>query len=61
MKITITAINKIQRARFYIKKKKINCETFLFTKSQKLCKKQDNFRNVLIYKYPDTLRYKMFY
>ena len=58
----MTIISKIQRARLYIYSKgKENCETFLCTKSQTLCKKQDNLRHVFIYKNPDTLRYAVFH
>ena len=37
------------------------CETFLYTKIQTLCKKQDKLRYVFIYKKPDTLRYAIFH
>ena len=47
MKIRMTTILERQRARFYIyTKSKTKCETFLQTKSQTLCTKQDNFRSV---------------
>ena len=35
--------------------------TFLYTKSQTLCKNQDNFRYVCVYKKQDTLRYVIFH
>ena len=57
----MTAIRETQRARFYIYKREKNCETFLYTKSQTLCKKQDNLRYVFIYKKPDTLPYAIFH
>ena len=34
---------------------------FLYTKSQTLCKKQDNFCYVCLYKNQDTLRYAIFH
>ena len=46
MEITITTISERQRARLYIYKKQKNLETFLYTKSQTLCKNQENFRYV---------------
>ena len=53
MKITMTAIIERQRERLYTQKAK-NCEIFLYTKSQTLFKKLDNFRYVFIYKNLDT-------
>ena len=47
-------------AHVYIQKKQKNCETFLYTKSQTLFKKLDNFRYVFIWKKPYTLRYGIF-
>ena len=44
----------------YIYKAK-NGETFLYTKIQTLCKKQDNLRYVFIYKNLDTFRYASFH
>ena len=44
----------------YIYKNQKSCKTFLYTKIQTLCKKQDNFRYVFIIKNPDTLRYAIF-
>ena len=44
----------------YIQKAK-KCETFIHTKSQILCKKQDNFHYAFIYKKTDTLRYVIFH
>ena len=47
--------------------KKIVCKQdwvfllFVYTKSQIIRKKQDNLRNVFIYKNPDTLRYVVFH
>ena len=52
MKITMTAIIKRQRVSFYIQKKQNNCETCLYTKTQTLFEKLDNFRYVFIYKKP---------
>ena len=49
MKITITAMSEIQRAR-YIYTKKAKKKIFLYTKIQTFCKKQDNFRYVVILK-----------
>ena len=56
----MTSMIERQRARFYIYKrqKKLQKE---YTKSQTLCKKQDNLRHVFIHKKPDTLRYTIFY
>ena len=47
MKIMMTAIIERQRARLYTQKAK-NCQTFLYiyTKSQTLLKKLDNFRYI---------------
>ena len=54
----MTPIGERQRARFiYTKSKKIAKCLYIYTKSQTLCKKQDNLRNFFIYKNPDTLRY----
>ena len=41
-------------------KKQKKCETFLYAKSQTLCKNQDNFCYVFIYNKHDTLRYTIF-
>ena len=38
----ISAITERQRAHLYMYKNQKNCETFLYTKRQTLCKKQDN-------------------
>ena len=46
--------------RSQIHKKGKHSETFLYTKSQKLFKKLDNFRYVFVYKKPYTLRYGIF-
>ena len=61
MKITMTAIIERQRARLYTQKAKKNCETFLYTKSWTLFKKQDNCRNGFIYKMANTLCYAIFH
>ena len=52
----MTNIRERQHVRIYIYKSK-KCETFLYTKSETLFKKQDNLRFVFIYKIPDTLHY----
>ena len=44
----------------FIQKAK-NWETFLYKKSKTLCKKQDNFYYVFIYKKQDTLSYAIFH
>ena len=44
MNITITAISERQCVRFNIYKKQKNCETFSYTKSQKVFKNQNNIR-----------------
>ena len=58
----MTPISERQRARFYTIKIGKNCETFIYiySKSQTLFKKQDNFRYDSIHKNPDTLRYAIF-
>ena len=61
MKIIKTDLSKTQRTLFYIYKKKQYCETFLYTKSRTLFKKQDNLRYVCIYKKLDTLRHAIFH
>ena len=60
MKIIMTPVVERQRARFNISKKPNNCETFLYTKSQTLFKKLDNFRYGFIYKKQFTLRCGIF-
>ena len=50
-----------KRARFYIQKHQKICEIVLYTKSQTLFKKLDNFRYVFIYNKPYTLRYRIFH
>ena len=60
MWITITAISERQRARSNTHKKRENCKTFLYTKSQTLCKNQDNLRYNFIHKNPDNLLYAIF-
>ena len=61
MEITITAISKIQNARFYISKNEKQFETFLYTKSQTLCKKKDNSHYIFICKNIDILHYAIFH
>ena len=57
MKITTTAISERQCSHFlYIQNSK-KSETFLYTKSQTLFKKQDNFSYFFRYKKHDTGRY----
>ena len=46
--------------RTYIYKKQKKCQTFLYTKSQTLFKKLDNFRYVFQYKKQYTWRYGIF-
>ena len=46
----MTPISKIQHARFYIYRKQKSRNGYLYTKSQTLCKKQDNLRYVLFTK-----------
>ena len=60
MQTTMTTNSKRQRERLYIYKNGKKCETFLYSKSQTLCKKRDNFCYVFIYKNPDTLCYAIF-
>ena len=55
----MTALREIQRACFHIYKNQNNCETFVYTKIQTLCKKQDNIRYVLIYENAHTLCYSI--
>ena len=50
-----------QRALIYIYIYNKDCETFLYTKIQTLCKNQDNSRHVFIYKKQDTLGYAIFH
>ena len=57
MKITMTTISKIQRARFIYTKGKTNCKTILYTKIQTPCKKARQFASRFLYKKPDTLQY----
>ena len=59
MKITITAIIKRQRARFYPQKKR-KIAKHLNTKIHTLFKKLDNSRYVFIHKKSYTLRYGIF-
>ena len=57
----MTPIGKRQRARFiYTKSKKIAKCLYIYTKSQTLCKKQDNLRYVFVHKKQDTLLYAFF-
>ena len=60
MKITMTAISEIQRARFYLYKKQKHLRNVFLTESPTLSKNQDNLRYVFIYKNQDTLRYAIF-
>ena len=59
----MTPIGRKTTCRFlYIQKSKQNCETFLNTyKIQKICKKDDNVRYVIIRKNPDNLGYTVFH
>ena len=57
----MTVISERQCARFYIYKKQNNCQTFLYTKIQTLCKKQDSFPFVFMYKMQGTLLYAIFH
>ena len=58
----MTPISKRKRARFiYAKSKNIAKRLHLYTKSETLCKKQDNLRYVFIHKNTDTLCYMIFH
>ena len=57
----MTAISERQRACLYLYKKQEKLRKKLYTKSQTLCKKLDNFRYVCIYKKQDTLCYAIFH
>ena len=57
----MTTISERRRACLDIYKMQKKCETFLYTKIQALCKKQDNLPYVFIYKNPDTLHYAIFH
>ena len=61
MKIAITAIIKRQRAHFNIYKNQKKFRNVSYKKSQTLCKKQENFRYVFIYKNQDTLYSTIFH
>ena len=52
----MTSISERQRARVYTYKKKKNCETFLYKKSPRVYKNQDNFRYIDVFyiQKPDT-------
>ena len=54
----MTTIIKIERARFYIYKTENNGKSlYIYTKNQKLFKKQDNLRHFFIHKKPYTERH----